>query len=292
MVKLPQRRTDSPEASLTSVIALNQPSSTDPTALITGGSSGLGFVIAQTFLRQGYRVMIIGRDESRVHAAAKNLGSDRTTANACDLTDTKQTLALAEQVEKEWGRLDVLVNCVGGSDRGLVSDLTPQRLHELIDQNVVSALLCSQAMVPLLERSSGTIVNIGSLSGKVGARYLGGYNAAKHALSGMTQQLRLELIPKGIHVAIVHPGPIRRADSGRRYDQAIDSSMPDQASDPGGGTTLKGLEPQRVADAVLSCVRRKRVDVILPTHMRLMIALGNAFPKLGDWLLLKFTSKK
>ncbi len=188
--------------------------------------------------------------------------------------------------------MDVLVNCVGGSDRGLAENLTSERLIELVQQNVVTALLCSQAALEMLQQSGGTIVNVGSLAAKVGARYLGGYAAAKHALAGMTQQMRLELRPRGIHVALVSPGPIRRDDAGTRYDQRIDDSVPEQASKPGGGTRVKGLDPDKVARAILSCVRKRRGDVIMPAYMRLLIAVGHAIPRLGDWLLLKFTSMK
>lgn len=110
----------------------------------------------------------------------------------------------------------MLVNCVGISDRGLIEDLKSDRLQELLDQNVFTALLCCQAGLPLLKESRGVIVNIGSLASKVGARYIGGYAIAKHALAGLTQQMRLELKPVGVHVGLVSPGPIQREDAGRR----------------------------------------------------------------------------
>ncbi len=135
-------------------------------------------------------------------------------------------------------------------------------------------------------------MNIGSLASKVGARYIGGYAIAKHALAGMTQQLRLELKPRGIHVGLVSPGPIRRDDAGQRYNKSMEEGLPTQASAPGGGTRLKGLAPERVADAVLRCIESRKPDIVLPGYLRLLIATGHAFPRLGDWLLLKFTSVK
>ena len=134
--------------------------------------------------------------------------------------------------------------------------------------------------------------NIGSLAAKVGARYIGGYAIAKHALAGMTQQLRLELKPRGIHVGLVNPGPIQRSDAGQRYRDSIDDRLPAQAAAPGGGARLKGLPPQRVADAVMGCISRRRPDVVLPRHLRLLIGIGHLIPRLGDWLLMKFTSSK
>ncbi|MFG0262890.1 MAG: SDR family NAD(P)-dependent oxidoreductase, partial [Novipirellula sp. JB048] len=146
--------------------------------------------------------------------------------------------------------------------------------------------------IPELQQRHGVIINIGSLASKVGARYLGGYAIAKHALAGLTQQMRLELKPRGVHVGLVNPGPIRRDDAGSRYHQLMQGNVPAAAAQPGGGTKIKGLAPEIVARAVLSCVHRRRGDVVLPRYLRLLIAVGHLAPRLGDWLLLKFTSSK
>ncbi|MDG2220772.1 MAG: SDR family NAD(P)-dependent oxidoreductase [Rubripirellula sp.] len=266
-----------------------------PVAVVTGGSAGLGLVIARTLLSHGYRIVIMGRDEGRLEAAIATCGNQepgRLLGQVCDVTSRAEVEELFSTVGQTFQRLDVLVNCVGASDRGLVENLDVEQLGTLWDQNVVTALLCSQASIPLLEASSGAIVNIGSLAAKVGARYIGGYSTVKHALAGMTQQMRLELKPRGIHVALVSPGPIARSDAGDRYRDSIDGTLPPQASAPGGGARVKGLPPERVAAAVMKCIRRGAVDIVLPGHLRILIALGHAFPRIGDWLLLKFTSSK
>lgn len=261
-----------------------------PIALVTGGSAGLGLAIARTFLAHGYRVVIVSRSADRLDQAADHLDSPDLITHAANLASREDCQRLAGELGQQFGHVDVLINCVGASDRGVLEELSETRLRELIDQNVTTTLLCCQAFRPLLEKSRGSVVNIGSLAGKVGARYLGGYNAAKHALTGITQQLRLEWRDKGIHVALVSPGPIRRDDAGTRYQDRTGGSVPESAAAPGGGTKVKGLDPQRVARAVLLCAQKRRVDVILPGYLRLLIVLGNAFPRLGDWLLVKFTS--
>ena len=269
-------------------------------ALVTGGSAGLGFVIARRLLDAGYCVVIVGRDSGRLEDAMRRLDPEgclssdgnigqRLACFPCDLTDARAVAQLVTDTLNTWGRLDVLVNCVGASDRGLIENLEPDRAEFLFRQNVTTALLCSQNTIEALEKTGGVIVNIGSLASKVGARYIGAYAMAKHALAGMTQQLRLELKPRGIHVCLVSPGPIRRKDAGQRYQESIDG-LPPQAAKPGGGTRVKGLPPERVADAVLAAIRRRKPDVVLPRYLRLLIMLGHASPRLGDWLLLKFTS--
>lgn len=271
-------------------------------ALVTGGASGLGLRIAALLGAANYQVIVVGRDTQRLETALNQLREslptsasgtdDAVTGLVADVTCDADVSRLFSEVQQRFGRLDVLVNCVGTSDRGLIEKLEADRLRELIEQNVVSALLCSQAALALLESRGGVIVNIGSLAAKVGARYLGGYAVAKHALAGMTQQLRLELRPRGIHVALVSPGPIRREDSANRYASRIDASLPAQAAAPGGGTRVKGLDPDVVARAVLRCVEQRLPDVVLPRHLRLLIAIGHLCPRLGDWLLVKFTSSK
>ncbi len=276
-----------------------------PVAIVTGGSAGLGLEIVRALLTAGYAVVMVGRDRQRLsqgqadllaqHPELAGIGitevaGDRLTVWAGDVSQADQISGLIEQTTLIHGRLDVLVNCVGVSDRGRVDDLTPQRVHELIDANVVTALLCSQAALPLLAASGGSVINIGSLAARVGAPFLGGYPLAKHALAGLTQQMRQEWQPRGVHVGLLNPGPIRRSDAGKRYtlDQA---NLPDHVAQPAGGAKVKGLPPERVAAAVVRMIRTRQPDVVLPAHLRLLVAIGHACPRLGEWLLGRFTSR-
>ena len=267
-------------------------------AVVTGGSAGLGLAIAAEFLKAGYAVAIIGRDQARLDAARDSF-SDKSTADfvmtiQADLSSRVDAERAFGELDARFGRLDVLVNNIGTSDRGTLEQLAPDDLLEIVKANLLPALLSSQVALPMLERTGGAVVNIGSLAAKVGARYLGAYPTAKHALAGMTQQMRLEWKDRGVHVGLLNPGPIRRADAGRRYaaQVASDSQLPSQAMQPGGGAKVRGLPPDVVARAVLKMVRRRQVDVMLPAYLRPLVAIGNLCPPLGDWLLLKFTSTK
>ena len=153
------------------------------------------------------------------------------------------------QILLQHGRLDAIINCVGQSDRGLIENLTVDRLRELIDQNVIATLVCSQAAIPALEATHGSIVNIGSLAAKVSPRFLGGYAIAKHALAALTGQLRLELKPRGIQVSMVSPGPIRRNDQGSRYDDRVTEGM------PGRGQATWGWSPRQGTGSSEGCHR-------------------------------------
>jgi len=268
---------------------------------VTGASGGLGLAIARAFINSGYDVIAIGRDEKRLAIASRKIAENTADASSAkgrvvpiagDVTDAGSVKDVFRKITADFGRVDVLINCVGQSDRGSALTLTRERLVELLDSNVVSALLCSQAALPLLQQSRGVIVNVGSLASKLGTRYLGAYPATKHALAGLTQQMRLEWLEYGVHVALFSPGPIKRVDAGNRYSElSTATDIPAEALRPGAGASLAGLEPQWIADQVLRCVQRRSPDVILPRYMRLMITLWSLFPRLGDRILLAKTGK-
>jgi len=268
-----------------------------PVAIVTGASAGLGYEITRSFLNAGYDVVGVGRDGPRlsqafdsIQTAKVNAASGRFVPIVADVTAAASVEQLFAKIKVEFARVDVLVNCVGQSDRGTIETLTADRLNDLFRVNVVSALLCSQAALPLLKESRGVVVNIGSLAAKVGPRHLGGYPAVKHALAGLTQQMRLEWRTSGVHVALVNPGPLRRTDAGVRYDaQSIDASLPNAARQPGGGTSVRGLNPGWVANQVLLVVTHRTPDLVLPRYVRLLIAIGHLIPRLGDRLLLWMT---
>ena len=273
-----------------------KPRPPQPLAVVAGGSAGLGRVVAAKLVERGYHVILVARDAARLEQTRAELlasgpAGASVTSVIADLTSEADLRGLAVRVGEIAPRLDVLVNVAGSSDRGLAAELTRDRLIELVDQNVTTAILCSRHLLPMIAAAGGVIVNVGSLASKVGARYLGGYVAAKHALAGWTQQLRLELRPRGVHVALVCPGPIRRDDAGRRYAERLDAGLPEQASAPGGGTRVRGLAPERVAVAVIRCIDRRCPEIILPGYLRLLVALGHAFPRLGDWLLIRMTGR-
>lgn len=116
---------------------------------------------------------------------------------------------------------------------------------------------------------------------------MGAYPASKFALAAYTQQLRLELGPRGVKVLLACPGPIAREQQ-RDYLPA-DSALPASAAGPGAGVKLSRLSPERVAAAILRSAERGRAELILPGKARLLFILAAISPKLGDWLIRKMT---
>ena len=123
-----------------------------------------------------------------------------------DITRQEDVDRLIARTVDYFGRLDVLVNNAGRSMRGKVLDTTPEQFRDLMELNLIALVRCTRAAVPHLLRRRGHVVNIGSLAAKSAARWVGAYPATKFAVAAYSQQLRLELGPRGVARAAGLPG--------------------------------------------------------------------------------------
>lgn len=261
------------------------------TILVTGGSAGLGKEIARAFLTEGANVVIAARGEQSLRRAEEELsaavadkGVREVLSLQADVTNEDQVRAMVEQTIARFGRLDVLVNCAGRSTRGEVLATTTEQFAELIDLNFLSAVRCTRAAAEHLLKAGGSVVNIGSLASKFAPRFLGAYPASKFPLAAYSQQLRLELGPRGLHVLLVCPGPIAREEQ-RTYDSAADPSLPESARRPGGGARLKGIAADWLAGKIVSACRKRKRELIVPWKANLLLVAQAFSTRLGDWLL-------
>jgi short-subunit dehydrogenase len=206
----------------------------------------------------------------------------------CDITSDEQVASLIGSTMDRFGRLDLLVNCAGKSGRGKVLETTPQQFQELWELNFLALVRCTRAAAPHLLKSRGHLVNIGSLAGKSAARFLGPYPATRFAVAAYTQQLRLELEPEGLHVLLVCPGPIKRSDAEQRYAEEA-KDLPESAKKPGGGLKLKGIDPQRLAKRILRACERRQKELVVPCRSKMLFALSQLSPSLGDWVVNRMT---
>ena len=262
----------------------------DKIVLVTGGSSGLGRVIAETFAAAGAKPVIAGLEADAVGRVADemgNAGHDVLGVHA-DITRQDDVDRLFEQALDRFGRLDVLVNNAGRSMRGGLLDTTPQQFRDLMELNLIAMVRCTQAAVPHLLKQRGHVVNIGSLAAKVSARWAGAYPATKHAVAAFSQQLRLELGPDGLHVLLVCPGPIQRQGP-RLYPLEGGDDIPQSALAPGAGVKTRRIPPEEVAREILRACRRRRRELVIPRKARLLFLLAQLSPRLGDWIILRQT---
>ena len=186
-----------------------QQSLKNKTAVITGGSRGIGLAIAQALGTEGCRIVIAGRDVEALNAAAGELQAGHVDAMAqrCDVSDAAQVEHLFAAVQKRYSTVDILVNNAGmAHSLAPVEKISVEDWKQVINTNLTGMFLCTRAAVPLM-RAGGTIVNNLSVAAIQPFEGMAAYNASKYGALGLTNVLREELREKGIRVLAFLPGP-------------------------------------------------------------------------------------
>ena len=191
-------------------------------AVITGGTKGIGRAAAESFMELGARVLVVGRDAGTVEATRSAWRAEGRDGDAvvADVTTPAGRAALAEQVDRRWGALDILVNNVGAGLRKPAVELSEEDVDGLVARNFTSALHVSQLLFPLLcAGRDAAVVNVGSVAGIRSVRGAAVYGALKAALHHLTLTLAVEWAPRKIRVnavagALVHADAARPGDPG------------------------------------------------------------------------------
>lgn len=194
----------------------NTPSLTDlhgRVAVVTGASGGLGLAISQYLQRAGAQVI-----RADISYGDQPIEVDGMLTVRCDIGDPASVTALAELVRSRYGRCDALVNNAAVSAAPVALEHLPIALWDRMFQvNLRGALLCAQALVPMMfAQESGAIINIASIAAKVATR-VGAYGASKAGMLGLTQQMAVEWGPRGVRANSVSPGMIRTPLSEEHY---------------------------------------------------------------------------
>ncbi len=181
-------------------------------ALISGGSRGIGAACVRAFAEDGYAVVFLyHRSADKADALVRLLRSEGRDAAAfpCDVSDPCQVSATVADVLRTYHRIDALVNCAGIAHIGLFTDMTEDEWDRLFAVNVRGAFSLTKAVLPgMISGRTGSIVNVSSMWGEVGASCEVAYSATKAALIGLTKALAKEVGPSGVRVNCVAPGVI------------------------------------------------------------------------------------
>ena len=178
--------------------------------VITGGSSGLGYELAEAFAKQGCKIAIVARDEKKLMSAALTLNkkyiSSRVTSFSLDVTKYEGLADGFKKINEELGGIDLLINSAGILREGYFEKLTDTDFRSVMEINYFGALNSIRAALPFLRISKGQILNVASMAGLTGTFGYGPYSGSKYALMGISEVLRVELKPQGIKVQVVCPG--------------------------------------------------------------------------------------
>jgi NAD(P)-dependent dehydrogenase (short-subunit alcohol dehydrogenase family) len=217
-----------------------------PSALITGGSSGIGLAIARMLHEEGYELTLASRTQAKVEAAAAELGAHAVTAN---VSREEDAVRVVREHNERFGGLDVLVNSAGIGIAGTAETLQAKHLDLQFGVNVRGLLLVTREAIPLLRASRGWIVNIASIAGTIPTSVLTVYGATKAAVIQLTRSVNVELDADGVRAIAICPG-------------YVDTPMADFA----GLAADEMIQPEDCAEIVRMCLRlspRARVPQVV-----------------------------
>ncbi len=257
------------------------------TVLITGGSRGLGLVLARGFAAEGARVAVCARHPRELERARADLASRGAEAFAfpCDVTERAQVREMVEVVTRHFGRIDVLVNNAGVIQVGPVEEMTLEDYEQAMAVHFWGPLYTTLAVLPQMRaRRDGRVVNVSSIGGKIGVPHLVPYSASKFALAGLSDGLRAELAKDGIVVTSVFPGLMRTGSprnatfKGRHRAEyawfAISDSLP-----------VTSINAERAASQIIDACRRGRAELVITTQAQLAVKFRALFPEAAADLL-------
>lgn len=197
------------------------------TAVITGAAQGIGFAIAQLFVDEGARVVIGDVNAEAAEKAAVELGgTERAIGVRCDVTVSDDVDALLEAAADAFGPVDVMVNNAGITRDATMRNMTEEQFDQVINVHLKGTWNGTRKAAAIMrERKSGAIVNLSSLSGKVGMVGQTNYSAAKAGVVGMTKAAAKEMAHHGVRVNAIQPGLIRSAMTEAMPQKAWDQKM-------------------------------------------------------------------
>lgn len=245
---------------------------TGKTAWITGASSGIGAALAQSFLASGGNCILSGRNVAALEAVADAAAAaDRCLILPFDTADFAALPKMVEQALAFRGRIDVLVNNAGISQRSLAIDTDLSVYQRIIDIDLLAPIALSQAVLPqLLAQGAGQLVMISSVAGKAGVPLRTAYCAAKHGLIGYSDALRSEVAGQGVNVLVVAPGSVRTNVSRNAL------SGDGQARGVSDAAIDNGIDPNEVAAQIWAAVAEGKREIVIAEGMEAQIPVLRA----------------
>ena len=259
----------------------------DKTVLITGGSRGLGLVMAREFAREGSRLVLCARDEQELDQARLDLekrGAEVMVVS-CDVTNQHDVKAMIAAVYTRFGAVDVLVNNAGVIQVGPLEVMTHEDFELAMQAHFWGPLNTIMAVLPSMrERGTGRIVNISSIGGKVSVPHLVPYSASKFALVGLSKGLRAELMKDGIKVTTVCPG-LMRTGSPRNADFKGKHQFEYAWFSISDALPLLTVSAENAARQVVHACKRGQAELVISVPAKIAVLFDSLFPEAMSQML-------
>jgi len=259
------------------------------TVLITGASQGTGKATALLWARKGYNVVLAARNGDRLGTVAREVRNIGVSALAIptDVGDAEQVKALINKALAFYDRIDVLVNNAGICLTGTMAQTSLEDWQQIMNTNLWGYVHTIKEMLPhFLENQAGSIVNVGSFGGKMPLPNMTAYCASKYAVTGLTETLKLELAPQGIHVCAVHPGAIDSDFMERALFRGSDETESESRRQQMQAVLQQSWvsQPEDIAQAIWDAVQFKQSEKVVGS-ISMATEAYRLFPGLTQWLM-------
>ncbi|MEX0719779.1 MAG: SDR family oxidoreductase [Balneolaceae bacterium] len=262
------------------VNAFNEISIVGKVVLITGGSRGLGLILARQLADEGAKVVICGRSEESLVQASEEfefLGTD-FLAIPCDITDKQQVKDMIRQIKNKLGNVDILINNAGIVDVGPRESMNEEDYEKAMNVHFWGPFYLMNEVIPGMKRKkSGRIVNIVSIGGKISFPHLLPYNTSKYALSGFSEGMTAELKKHKIKVTTVYPG-LMRTGSPRNIDVKGQHQKEYAWFKIADSLPLLSINADRAAEQIIDAMKKGSKTLILTIPAKLAVAAHGIAP--------------
>jgi NAD(P)-dependent dehydrogenase (short-subunit alcohol dehydrogenase family) len=254
----------------------------DKVALITGGSRGLGLIIARQICERGGKVALLARDPQELARAKSDLDSrsDETLTIQCDLLDRAQIQSAVRETLAHFGRIDILINNAGIIEVGPLEHMKREDFERSMGVHFWGPFELIMEIVPeMRRRGGGRVVNISSIGGKIAVPHMAPYTSSKFALVGLSDALRAELARENIFVTTVTPGLMR---TGSEVHAKFKGDHAAEFESFAGASKLPfaSISAERAAKKILAACARGRPALVMPLPARALIIASALFPNI------------
>jgi short-subunit dehydrogenase len=254
----------------------------DKIVLITGGSRGLGLVLAREFAKQGSRLVICARDQEELKRATTDLRlrSAEVLPITCDVRKRSEVEQMIASIHDQYGRVDVLVNNAGVIEVGPLEEMTLDDFRTAMETHFWGPLYATLSVLSQMRRRrEGRIINIASIGGKISVPHLVPYCASKFALVGLSEGLRAELLKEGIRVTTVCPG-LMRTGSARNAEFKGQHRAEFTLFSLSAALPITSMKAERAARQIVSACKRGEAEVVLSVQAQAAATFHGIFPGL------------
>ena len=260
----------------------------DKVILITGGSSGIGRALAESFGKRGAKIVITGRNIQTLNETVDALKKNNIEISAivADASIEADAVKMVNETVRRYGGIDVLVNNAGITMRAILEDVDLNVIRQVMNINFWGCVYASKYALPYILKNKGSVVGISSIAGKRGLPGRTGYSASKFAMEGFLESLRTEVLHQGVHVLTACPGftTSNIRNSALSKDGKVQGESPRDEE--------KMMTSEEVAEAIYKAVVKRKRDLVLTSQGIMTVFMNKWLPGMMDKIVYNVMKKE